>query len=224
MSRVGKTIIKVPAEVKVEIIYGYPQGQAQSKSASEKTENVGDKRLISVTGPKGVLLQEMRPSVWAEIGNGQIELKRANDEALTKSLHGLYNRLIQNMITGVTKGFTKTLICHGVGYKANMKGENLVLNLGMSHPSEVAAEDGVKFKICNPTEVQALNLGKEAIGVVIQVTGASKEQVGAVASKIRGIRKVEPYHLYGIRYSNEHVVRKESKSGKKAGPAGGAKK
>jgi len=211
MSRVGKALIQIPSGVKVEIIYGYPQGhEAHGKGDT-------DKRLISVTGPKGVLLQEVKPVIWIEMKDSNIELKRENDLAQTKALHGLYNRLIQNMIAGVTKGFTKILILNGVGYKANMKGADLVLNLGMSHPCEIKAEQGITFKILAPAEVQALNLGKDGIGVVLQVSGASKEKVGAMSSRIRDLRPVEPYHLYGIRYSDEFVMRKESKSGKKAG-------
>ncbi|MDR0462216.1 MAG: 50S ribosomal protein L6 [Christensenellaceae bacterium] len=197
MSRVGKTLIKIPAGVRVEVI-----------NSDDK------KRAVSVTGPKGVLLQEIRPQITVVISDAQVELKRENDESATKALHGLYNRLIQNMVVGVTEGFTKTLILNGVGYKANMNGQNLVLNLGYSHPCEVKARQGITFKVCNPAEVQNLNLGKDGIGAVIQISGANREQVGAAASDIRDLRKVEPYHMYGIRYSDEHVIRKESKSGK----------
>jgi len=203
MSRVGKHLIEIPSGVVVE----YSNGTIPT------TGHNGF--LVSVTGPKGVLIQEIKTPIYVTVEGNHVHVKRHNDESQSKALHGLYNRLIQNMIEGVTKGFTKTLILNGVGYKANMKGEDLQLALGYSHPLEVKAEEGVKFKICNPTEVQALNLGKDGIGVVIQVTGANREKVGAVASKIRDLRKVEPYHLYGVRYSDEHVIRKESKSGKK---------
>jgi len=198
MSRVGKTIIQIPAGVKVELITAYLP-----------------KNMILVTGPRGVLVQELKPNVWPHITETTVEFKRENDESETKSLHGLYSRLMQNMIQGVTKGFTKTLILNGVGYKAALKGDELTLNLGYSHPCVINAEKEIQFKICNPAEVQALNLGKDGIGVVIQVIGADKEAVGSLASRIRDLRKVEPYHLYGIRYSDEHVIRKESKSGKK---------
>ena len=195
MSRVGKEIIQIPSGVTVEFADGN----------------------VTVRGGNSVLTQEIKGGITVEVSGSSVNLKRPNDESQTKALHGLYNRLIKNMITGVTKGFTKTLILNGVGYKANMKGENLSLNLGKAHADEVRAEPGVRFKICTPAEVQALNLGKDGIGVVIQVSGASKEKVGAMASRIRDLRKVEPYHLYGIRYSDEHIIRKESKSGKKAG-------
>ena len=194
MSRVGNKIIQIPNGAKVEF--------------ADQT--------VKVTGSNGtVLTQEIKSPITVVVNSATVEVKRQGDENTTKALHGLYNRLIQNMITGVTAGFTKTLILNGVGYKAAMKGENLSLALGMSHPCEVKAEPGVKFKVCTPQEVQALNLGKEGISAVVQVSGANREKVGAVASKIRDLRKVEPYHLYGIRYSNEHIARKESKSGAK---------
>jgi len=195
MSRVGKTIINIPAGVSVEFKDG----------------------IVTVAGSKATLKQEIKSPITVEVKNNQVTVNRGNDESKTKALHGLYNRLIQNMIEGVTKGFTKTLILNGVGYKAAMKGADLSLALGMSHPCEIKAEEGITFKICTPAEIQTLNLGKDGIGVVLQITGASKERVGAMASKIRDLRPVEPYHMYGIRYSDERVVRKESKSGKKAG-------
>jgi len=194
MSRVGKTIIQIPSGVKVEF----------------------DGGVVTVTGSRNdVLTQEIKSPITVEIKDNTVLVNRDNDLAQSKALHGLYNRLIQNMIVGVTTGFTKTLILNGVGYKANLNGDDLTLNIGYSHPCIVKAEHGVKFKICTPAEVQEMNLGKDGIGVVIQVKGASKEKVGALASKIRDLRKVEPYHLYGIRYSDEFVMRKESKSGKK---------
>ena len=205
MSRVGKTLIKIPSGVSVEFADG----------------------VATVRGPKGQLKQEIQPVITLVINNGTIEVKRADDSQETKALHGLYNRLVSNMVEGVSKGFVKTLILNGVGYKASMSGQNLVLALGYSHPCEVKAEEGIAYKICTPQEVQALNLGKDSITVVIQVMGISKEKVGAVAAKIRELRKVEPYHIYGIRYSDEKVMRKESKSGKaggKGGKAGGGKK
>lgn len=204
MSRVGKHIIAIPQGVKVE----YSNGTIPT------TGHNGF--LVSVTGPRGtVLVQEIKAPIYVTVEENHVHVKRHDDLSASKSLHGLYNRIIQNMIDGVSKGFTKTLILNGVGYKANMKGEDLVLALGYSHPCEIKAEKDIKFKVLTPQEVQALNLGKDGVGAVIQVTGASREKVGAVAAKIRDLRKVEPYHMYGIRYSDEHVVRKESKSGKK---------
>jgi len=193
MSRVGKEQIKVPTGVSVEF----------------------DGAKVVVSGNNGKLEQEIKSPITVAVENGEVKVNRGNDSNQAKALHGLYNRLIQNMITGVSKGFTRTLILNGVGYKVAQKGEGLVLNIGYSHPVEIKGEQGIKFKICTPAEIQALNLGKDGIAQVIQVMGMSKERVGAVASNIRAKRVVEPYHLYGIRYSDEKVQRKESKSGAK---------
>ena len=193
MSRVGKTIIKIPAGVQVTYA----------------------DRVVTVSKGNNTLSREIRMPIEVEIQNDEIKVTRGNDVNLSRSLHGLYNRLIQNMIVGVTEGYTKHLILHGVGYKASLKGEDLVLNLGFSHPIEVKAELGIKFKILTPAEVNDLNLGKEGVGTVIAVNGIDKEKVGLVAGKIRDLRPVEPYHMYGIRYRGERVRRKESKAGAK---------
>jgi len=199
MSRVGRTIIKIPSNVKIEIVYGYDK-----------------QRMVSVTGPNGVLVQQIKDPIWVEVAENQVELKRENDQPTSRSLHGLYNRLIQNMIKGVTEGFTKYLFCNGVGYKASAKPDGgLTLSLGMSHPIDVPAVKGVKLGVLGPQEVQALGFGKEKATVILSVKGTCKETVGAVAAKIRAQRTVEPYHLYGIRYSDEYVAKKESKSGAK---------
>ena len=193
MSRVGKTIIKIPAGVQVTYA----------------------DRVVTVSKGNNTLSREIRMPIEVEIQNDEIKVTRGNDVNLSRSLHGLYNRLIQNMIVGVTEGYTKHLILHGVGYKASLKGEDLVLNLGFSHPIEVKAELGIKFKILTPAEVNDLNLGKEGVGTVIAVNGIDKEKVGLVAGKIRDLRPVEPYHMYGVRYRGERVRRKESKAGAK---------
>jgi large subunit ribosomal protein L6 len=195
MSRVGKTVIKIPTGVTVNF------------SNNE----------VRVSADGKVLLQKIKSPIDVKIENNEIYVTCGNDLALSRSLHGLYNRLIQNMIIGVTKGFTRVLILNGVGYKAALKGADLALNLGYSHPIDVKCEDGIKFKVLTPAEINELQLGKEGIGAVISVSGINKEQVGSVASKIRDLRPVEPYHMYGIRYSDEKVRRKESKSGAKAG-------
>ena len=193
MSRVGKTILNIPTGVTVE----YGGG------------------VVVVSGAKGTLTQEIKQPITVVVEGNTVRVERGNDQGQGRALHGLYNRLIQNMITGVSQGFVRTLILNGVGYKATLKGADLALNLGYSHPSEVKAVPGISFKVCTPQEIATLNLGKEGIGQVVQVMGISKEKVGAVASQIRGLRPVEPYHLYGIRYSDERVRRKESKSGAK---------
>lgn len=194
MSRVGNTIIKIPAGVKVEF--------------------AGN--MLTVTGPNGTLTQEIKSPVSVEISDAELRVVRANDGNEAKSLHGLFNRLVQNMIKGVTEGFTKYLFCNGVGYKAAQKPDGgLTLNLGLSHPIDVPAVSGVKFGVLTPQEIQALGYGKEVMTMILRVTGVCKETVGAVAAKIRALRPVEPYHLYGIRYSDEYVAKKESKSGAK---------
>jgi large subunit ribosomal protein L6 len=203
MSRVGRTIINIPDGVKFEIIYGYDK-----------------KRMASVTGKLGVLVQEIKDSVWiVENKEGEvlksIELKRENDENKTKALHGLYNRLIHNMVKGVSEGFSRYLFLNGVGYKVAPKGTGLTLNLGTSHSTNIDGEEGITMSIMTPAEVQAMGWGKEPHTAVLKVFGASKERVGMMASKIRDLRPVEPYHLYGVRYSDERVIRKESKSGAK---------
>jgi len=193
MSRVGKTIIPVPAGVTVEFVNG----------------------IVTVKSNNVELKQEIKNPIKIVIEDGSVRVERGSDDNKARSLHGLYNRLLNNMIIGVSQGFTKTLILNGVGYKAALKGEGLLLNIGYSHPCEIKAEQGIKFKVLTPQEISALNLGRDGIGQVVQVMGASKEHVGAVAGKIRDLRPVEPYHLYGIRYSTERVQRKESKSGTK---------
>ena len=195
MSRVGRAIITVPAGVSVQFENG----------------------VVTVSGSLGTLTQEIKSPISVVVEGNTVRVERGNNENQSRALHGLYNRLIQNMVTGVSKGFTKTLILNGVGYKAAMKGADLALNLGYSHPSDVKAVQGITFKVCTPQEIAALNLGKDGIGQVVQVSGISKELVGSVASKIRDLRPVEPYHMYGVRYSTERVIRKESKSGAKGG-------
>jgi large subunit ribosomal protein L6 len=194
MSRVGRKIITIPAGVTVSY-----NGAEVSVAASGKE-----------------LKQEIKKPITVRVENSTVIVERGNDLALSRSLHGLYNRLIENMITGVTKGFTRYLILNGVGYKAALKGADLNLNIGLSHSVDVKTVDGITFKVCSPAEVNELNLGKEGIGAVIGISGIDKVKVGAMASKIRDLRPVEPYHLYGIRYSDEKVRRKESKSSAKA--------
>jgi large subunit ribosomal protein L6 len=195
MSRVGKEIIKLPSGTSVEFLDG----------------------VVSVSSGGKVLRQKITGGIVVKVEADKVTLERPDDTRGSKALHGLYNRLIRNMVEGVSKGFTKHLILNGVGYRAALKGADLNMSLGLSHPVNVAAPNGITFKVLNPAEVAALNLGKEGVGAVIAVIGNDKEAVGAAASKIRDLRPVEPYHLYGIRYSDEKVRRKESKSGAKGG-------
>ena len=129
-----------------------------------------------------------------------IEVKRPSDDKEHRALHGLTRSLLHNMVVGVSEGFSKTLTINGVGYKANMKGNDVELGLGFSHPVIVKAEDGITLS-CDKNSVT--------------VHGIDKEKVGQFAARIRALRPVEPYHAYGVYYADETVRRKEIKSGKK---------
>lgn len=180
MSRIGNKIITIPAGVKVEIN--------------------GDK--CTVSGPLGTITKTVEPKLTYKIDGNAITIENNNDPKETKynAYHGLYRQIINNMIIGVSKGYEKRLTINGVGFKVTQKGQDLVLNIGFSHPVEVKAVEGITLS-CDKNE--------------IIVKGIDKELVGQVALKIKDIKPVEPYHAYGIYYSNETVVRKEVKSGKK---------
>lgn len=156
---------------------------------------------VTVKGPKGTLTREINPSISMKLENNEILLTRANDENEVKAMHGLYRALIANMVEGVANGFTKSLIFNGVGYKLSKTGNKVIMNLGLSHSVTVEEVDGITLEVIGNNEVK--------------VSGIDKELVGQVAAKIRDLRKVEPYHAYGIRYSDEVVIRKVSKTGKK---------
>ena len=155
---------------------------------------------VTATGPLGTLNLNYDKRITIKEENNQILVSRSSDEKLDRSMHGLYRALINNMVIGVSQGYKKTLVIAGVGYKATVNGDKLTLSLGYSHPCEVVAPEGIKFET------------KDANTIV--VSGINKELVGEVAAKIRGLRPVEPYHLYGVHYSDERLVKKE---GKKAG-------
>ena len=184
MSRVGKMPINIPANVKVAL----------------------DGNTITVSGPLGELKKTVDSKISMELKDGQLVLSRSSDEKDARALHGLFRALLANMVTGVSTGFTKTLIVAGVGYKVSVQGDKLVMNLGLSHPVEFVAPKGIKITAPD--------------NFTIVVSGVDKELVGEVAAKIRETRPVEPYHLYGIHYNYEKLSKKE---GKKAGAAGGKK-
>ena len=154
--------------------------------------------LVTVKGPKGTLTQEVDKLIIVKVDGTKVELTRANDENETKAKHGLYRAVLANMVNGVSKGFEKKLVINGIGYKAQKQGNKLVLNLGYSHNIEVNEEDGITFEC--PSNLE------------IVVKGIDKQKVGQVASKIRDLRKVEPYHAYGVRYADEVVIRKVGKT------------
>ena len=180
MSRIGKAPIEVPAGVDVTL----------------------DGRMISVKGPKGTLEREIPGTITISRDGATLTCERPNDENKTKALHGLTRSLVNNMVIGVTDGFTKNLEIVGVGYRAEAQGPSaLRLNLGFSHSIDVKAPDGITFEV--PVQTQVI------------VSGIDKEVVGQVAANIRSLRKPEPYKGKGVRYAGERVLRKAGKAGKK---------
>ena len=178
MSRIGRQPISVPAGVEV---------------------NLSGPTVI-VKGPKGALSREVAEPIVVRQEDGVLVVERPNDERRSRALHGLTRSLVQNMVTGVTDGFSKELEIVGVGYRAALQGQSLQLALGFSHGVNVPAPDGITFEVPIPTRVI--------------VRGVDKEQVGQVAANIRKIRKPEPYKGKGVRYLGERVKRKAGKAAK----------
>ena len=154
--------------------------------------------VVTVKGPKGTLSQAYDSVITFKIENNTVVLTRANDLADVKAKHGLYRALTANMVKGVTEGFKKSLSVNGVGWKVAKQGKKVVLNIGFSHPVEIEEIDGITLDCPSITE--------------ISVTGIDKEKVGQFAAMIRGLREPEPYHGYGIRYSDEVIDRKVGKA------------
>lgn len=162
----------------------------------EKVNNV-----VKVKGPKGEISREIKSNkISINLENGELSVLRADDLKETKALHGLYRMLIANMVAGVVTPFAKTLVIAGVGYKASVAGKKLTMGLGMSHPVEMEIPEGLT--------VTCPDL------LTVVVSGIDKEKVGQFAAQIRAKRPVEPYHGYGIHYSDEVVIRKEVEKGK----------
>jgi len=176
VSRIGKKPVAIPKGVNVTI----------------------SNQSVNIKGPKGELVKIVHPNMEIQLIENEIVIKRPDDTKFNKALHGLTRALLQNMITGVSESFKKTLEIVGVGYKAEMKGKNLLLNVGYSHPIYFAPPDEIKIESPAPTQ--------------IIVSGTDKELVGLVAAKIRSFRKPEPYKGKGIKYSDEHIVRKAGKT------------
>lgn len=154
---------------------------------------------VKVTGPKGTLSQEIAGNkIEVKVQGAEVHVTRADDKKETRSKHGLYRQLIANMVAGVVTPFTRTLIIQGVGYKAAVAGSKLTLNIGYSHPVEFTAPEGITLACPDATTVV--------------VSGISKELVGQTAATIRSKRPVEPYHNYGLHYSDEVLVKKEGKT------------
>jgi large subunit ribosomal protein L6 len=175
MSRIGKQPIAVPESVTVQV----------------------EPELVRVKGPKGELSERVARDLSVEQQDGEIVITRPSDRGDHRALHGLTRSLIANMVQGVTEGFEKRLEIQGVGYRAQLKGRDLELALGYSHPVPVKAPEGIEFEVPAPTEVV--------------VRGISKQAVGEIAAQIRKKRPPEPYKGKGIRYRGEHVVRKVGK-------------
>lgn len=178
MSRIGRTPIVIPAGVSVEFETG----------------------KVKVTGPMGTLTKEINSNINVRIDGNTLHVEKLDNSDDFKKFHGLYRQIINNMVEGVSKGFEKKLVINGVGYKVTPQGNDLVLNIGFSHPVVVKAVDGITLQ-CEKT--------------TIIVKGIDKELVGQFAAKIRSLKPVEPYHAYGIYYDGEKIIRKEVNSGKK---------
>jgi len=164
--------------------------------------SVDENNVVSVSGKLGSLTQAVDKLIKVEVKGNEVVFTRPNDEQETKAKHGLYRVLINNMVKGVTEGYKKTIIINGVGYKATKQGNKVVLNLGFSHPVEIFESDGISLDCPDIT--------------TLVIKGIDKDKVGEYAAKVRGIRPVEPYHAYGLKYDDEFVVRKVGKvSGKK---------
>ena len=158
----------------------------------------GSNGVITVKGPKGTLTQVYDSVITLTVEGNEVKFTRANELGTTKAKHGLYRALCANMVKGVTEGFKKTLIVNGVGWKVAKQGKKVVMNVGFSHPVEVEETEGITLDCPSQTE--------------ITVSGIDKEKVGQCAAMIRGIREPEPYHGYGIRYSDEVIERKVGKA------------
>ncbi|WHY18951.1 50S ribosomal protein L6 [Paenibacillus sp. G2S3] len=179
MSRIGRKPIAVPSGVDVTL----------------------DNAVITVKGPKGSLTRELHKDMKVTVENNEITVVRPSDNKLHRSLHGTTRSVVNNMVAGVTEGFSKSLELVGVGYRASKSGDKIVLNVGYSHPVEITPEAGIEFEVPANTK--------------IIVRGIDKERVGAYAAKIRSVREPEPYKGKGIKYEGERIIRKEGKAGKK---------
>ncbi|MBD2576185.1 50S ribosomal protein L6 [Oscillatoria sp. FACHB-1406] len=181
MSRIGKRPIDLPDKVTVEI----------------------DGQNVTVKGPKGQLARTLTNPVSVEQDGNLVKVLRRDESRLARQRHGLSRTLVANMIEGVSKGYTKQLEIQGVGYRAQMQGKNLVLNVGYSHPVEIEPPEGIQ-----------LDVPKDSKGLQITISGIDKEVVGNIAAKIRSVRPPEVYKGKGIRYQGEVVRRKAGKTGK----------
>jgi len=181
MSRIGRLPIAVPSGVDVTI----------------------DGRTLTVKGPRGTLSRELHPDITVSREDDKLVVTRPTEQKTHKQLHGLTRTLVNNMVVGVTDGYRKGLEITGVGYRASKVGEKLQLNLGYSHPIEIAPPSGISFEVENPTR--------------LAIVGIDKELVGQVAAQVRSTRKPEPYKGKGVKYAGEYIRRKAGKAGKIGG-------
>lgn len=179
MSRIGRLPVVVPPDVQVDL----------------------DGSLVHIKGPRGEMKREFSPVISITLDSGQIAVTRSSEEPHVRALHGMTRALIQNMVTGVSQGFTKVLEIDGVGYRAEMEGNNLKLFVGYSHPVVVEPVEGISFDVETKTRQ-------------IKVMGYDRQVVGQVSADIRKIRPPEPYHGKGIHYLGEKIRRKAGKAGK----------
>ncbi len=179
MSRIGRKPIAVPAGVDVKI----------------------DGTVVTVKGPKGTLTQHVHPNMTLALEDGQLTVTRPNDDKENRSLHGLTRSLLNNMVIGVTTGFSKELDVNGVGYRVQKQGKDLVMNLGFSHQVVMSEIDGISIEVPNPNK--------------IIISGCDKQLVGQFAAEVREKRPPEPYKGKGIKYTTEYIRRKEGKTGGK---------
>lgn len=178
MSRIGNKLVEIPAGVTV----------------------TQDENTVTVKGPKGELTETFSKLITMNVDGNTVTFSRANEDKFTKSIHGTTRALFNNMVVGVSEGFRKELDLVGVGYRAQLQGSKLVLNVGYSHPVEFIADEGITIEVPSNTRVA--------------ISGANKDKVGELAAKIRGVRPPEPYKGKGIKYVNEVIRRKEGKTGK----------
>ena len=177
MSRIGKLPVKIPSGVECKM----------------------DGVSFRVKGPKGQLQRDFHPNMKVEIDGGEIRVVRPTDGRLDRSLHGLTRTLVNNMVVGVTEGFSKKLSIVGVGYKVELKGKDLFLNLGYSHPITYPAPEGISFEVDSKANT-------------IEIKGIDKQKVGQAAAEIREFRLPEPYKGKGVMYSDERIRRKAGKA------------
>lgn len=185
MSRIGRKPISIPKGVEI---------------------TVSETNFVTVKGPKGTLTQQLPEAMEIAQEDGTVNVNRPSDNRQHRALHGLTRSLLANMVTGVTDGYARILEISGVGYRASREGQNLILQIGFSHPVRVTPPEGVTFEIADRRSASEPQ--------VVTIRGIDKQMVGEEAAKIRSLRPPEPYKGYGIRFRGEKVRRKAGKAGK----------